>query len=255
MLAQLTQLAVDAVRADAWTIVERLLETDPEGATRSMDEGNTLLHVAAFFGASSSVLVLLRYGADAAVLNASGQSAIDLAFLSGHHGVVAQLRTGVANVAGTSLAGQTDVTSEVLQPPPGIALTALPVELHVRILSSAKISIRDVFSYARASKRLSKALDDAWLWEALCWSHWRCDSLQARRGLCTWKDVYKEQLVCHRAQARHREEREEARRTATPTSSVRRADEFRTPKMGATAAIVPTMATSIEELFEPLPLI
>ncbi|KAG8468300.1 hypothetical protein KFE25_013383 [Diacronema lutheri] len=243
------QLAFDAVRADAWTIVERLLEghaVAQGNAPQLVDEnGNALLHVAAFCGASDSVHVLLRHGADPTALNAHEQSALDLAFLSGHHAIVQLLRTGGA-ASGTSLAGQTEATSDVFAQPE-LTLRALPLEMHVRILRC--LDLADVLRCARVCRRFAKALDDHWLWESLCWSHFHCDSLQARRGLCTWKDVYKEQYVCHRAQARHREQRK-AERAPHAERSGRRAepDQFGSPR------IVPTMASSLEELFEPLPM-
>lgn len=243
------QLAVDAVRADAWTIVDRLLEGQSNAvATVIDDDGNTLLHLAAFCGASHSAHILLRHGADSSLLNAHEQSATDLAFLSGHHAIVELLRDGVGDgsvrVASTSLAGQTEATSEAAVSQTELTLGALPQEMHVRILRCLEIG--DVMSCAAACRRFSRALDDRWLWESLCWSHFKCDSLQATRGLCTWKDVYREHYLCHRAQLRHREQRDrpkgaDAHRRAGP-------DHFCTPR------IVPAMATSIEELFEPLPM-
>lgn len=242
------QLAADAVRADAWTIVDRLLEADLNGALLhlELEGGNSLLHLAAFSGSTNTVAVLLRHGACLPALNAAGQNAIDLAFLSGHDAVVEQLRTGAVSVqrshaGGTSVAGQTDATSEVAPPPLELALVALPMELIVRIIRC--MQIRDVLACSQVCRRFGAALDDAWLWESLCWSHWRCDSLQARRGLCTWRDVYKEQFVCRRAQTRLREQREEERRAPRHE----RADEYGTPRR-----IAASMATSIEELFEPV---
>jgi hypothetical protein len=247
MVGGAAQLATDAVRADAWTIVDRLLEADLSGALLrlELEGGNSLLHLAAFSGSTNTVAVLLRRGACLAALNAAGQNAIDLAFLSGHDAVVEQLHTGAVSIhkshaGGTSLAGQTDATSEVAPAPVELALIALPTELIVRIIRC--MDIRDVLACSQVCRRFGAALDDAWLWESLCWSHWRCDSLQARRGLCTWCDVYKEQFVCRRAQARHREKREEERRAPRRE----RADEFGSPR------IVASMATSIEELFEPV---
>lgn len=252
-----SQLAADAVRADAWTIVERLLESNANFARDAVVDGNTLLHVAAFFGAANSAAVLLLHGADPSQVNAAGQTAVDLAFLNGHDGLVAKLAVLGNAPEGTSIAAHTDA-SEMLS---GIVATdvvsfgALPHDAFVRILSL--LDVHSVLACGRVCRKLAKALDDSWLWEMLCWHHWRCDSLQARRGLCTWKDVYKEQHICHRAQQRHRERREvqslaaqlsaAAGASDSPKRQLRAGEDlFSTPKM------VPTMATSIEELFEPL---
>lgn len=241
-----SQLAIDAVRADAWTIVDRLLEGHQSAAAVVDDSGNSLLHVAAFCGAQHSVNVLLRHGADVTALNAREQSALDLAFLSGNQHIVDILRKGIVDAAGTSLAGQTEATSDVAAPQAELTLGALPMELHVRIMRCMELA--DVLTMARVCRRFSKATADHFLWESLCWSHYKCDSLQARRGLCTWKDVYKEQFVCFRARARYREQREAERLPPEGAPLLRAPDQFCTPQ------IVPTMASSIEELFEPLPM-
>mmetsp|Transcript_24996 Transcript_24996/g.77904 ORF Transcript_24996/g.77904 Transcript_24996/m.77904 type:complete len:310 (-) Transcript_24996:363-1292(-) len=201
------QLALDAVQADAWTIVDRMLESDPHFSELRVIEGNTLLHVAAFFGATNTAMVLLRHGADLCTVNVAGQTPVDLAFLSGNDALVAQLRK-------KAIAPQPSTTADsVIAPTESeqegqcaeLSLGTLPLEMQVRILST--LDVRTVVTCATVNRRLACAVEDPWLWESLCWAHWRCDSLQARRGLCTWKDVYKEQFICHRAQERQRERR------------------------------------------------
>jgi len=247
------QLAADAVRADAWTIMERLLESDSQFAHASVVDGNTLLHVAAFFGAVNSAAVLLQHGAEPMRVNAAGQTAVDLAFLNGHVALVAKLRTGPAvlsSTAPTSIAAHTDGASEFPGSTVGVAdcmsLAGLPLDVVVRILSC--LDVHSVLACSRTCRKLGKALEDRWLWECLCWQHWRCDSVQARRGLCTWKDVYKEQCICHRAQQRLRERRERPPPTMPASDAPPvEAEVFTTPKLCPLKR-----GNSVEELFQPL---
>lgn len=71
--------------------IAHLLDADPDAVRAADREGDTALHLAAWYGRAAAVDLLLDRGADPAQTNENGRTALDLARAQGHADVVERL--------------------------------------------------------------------------------------------------------------------------------------------------------------------